>query len=117
MGDRVVTLVPAAGGKVVISETGTVVHVDTQTPSLSIRMDDDNEIRRLEGPEIAADRLAHGYAVTVHRSQGSTVERARALEDGGGRELAYVKMSRAREGSTRLRGRRLTEPGQGGSPP
>ncbi|MDQ3898629.1 MAG: hypothetical protein M3326_15530 [Actinomycetota bacterium] len=53
------------------SETGTVVHVDARTPSLSIRMDDDNEIRRLEGPEIGAHRLAHGYAVTVHRSQGS----------------------------------------------
>jgi hypothetical protein len=38
--------------------------------------------------------------VTVHRSQGSTVARAHALEDGGGRELAYVKMSRARECST-----------------
>src|SRR5262249_29360031 len=29
-----------------------------------------------------------------------TVERAHALEDGGGRELAYVKMSRAKERST-----------------
>lgn len=40
------------------------------------------------------------YAVTVHRSQGSTVQRAHALEDGGGRELAYVKMSRAWDRST-----------------
>jgi DNA repair exonuclease SbcCD ATPase subunit len=38
--------------------------------------------------------------VTVHRSQGSTVQRAHALEDGGGRELAYVKMSRAKDRST-----------------
>lgn len=45
-------------------------------------------------------RLAHAYAVTVHRAQGSTVARAHALEHGGGRELAYVKMSRARERST-----------------
>ena len=30
--------------------------------------------------------------MTVHRSQGATVERTHALEDGGGRELAYVKM-------------------------
>jgi hypothetical protein len=28
------------------------------------------------------------------------VQRAHALEDGGGRELAYVKMSRAKERST-----------------
>lgn len=38
--------------------------------------------------------------MTVHRSQGSTVGRAHALEDGGGRELAYVKMSRAKDRST-----------------
>jgi hypothetical protein len=100
VGDRVVTLAPAAGGQVVTSETGTVVAVRAEAMALSIRMDDDNEICRLEGDEIGADRLALGYAVTVHRSQGSTVERAHALEDGGGRELAYVKMSRAKQRST-----------------
>jgi len=96
-GARVVTLAPGAGGKVVTSQTGTVVGVKADANSLLVRMDDDNEIVRLEGSEIAADRLAHAYAVTVHRSQGSTVERAHAWEDGGGRELAYVKMSRAKE--------------------
>ena len=100
VGDRVVTLAPGAGGKVVTSETGTVVALNAEAKSLSIRMDDGNQIVKLEGDEIAADRLALGYALTVHRSQGSTVERAHALEDGGGRELAYVKMSRARECST-----------------
>jgi hypothetical protein len=85
---------------VVTSETGTLVAVRPDAMALSIRMDDDNEICRLEGAEIGADRLALGYAVTVHRSQGSTVERAHALEDGGGRELAYVKMSRAKQRST-----------------
>jgi hypothetical protein len=100
VGDRVVTLAPAAGGTVVTSETGTVVATRPEAMALSIRMDDDNEIRRLAGAEIGAERLALGYAVTVHRSQGATVERAHALEDGGGRELAYVKMSRAKERST-----------------
>jgi hypothetical protein len=99
-GDRVVALAPATSGQVVTSETGTVVAVDEQTRSLHVRMDDDNAVYRLEADEIGADRLAHAYAVTVHRSQGSTVARAHALEDGGGRELAYVKMSRARERST-----------------
>jgi hypothetical protein len=50
--------------------------------------------------ELAYDRLAHGYAVTVHRSQGATVDTAHHLHDGGGRELAYVAMSRARDRST-----------------
>ena len=65
---------PGAGGAVVTSETGTVAFVATQMPSLSIRMDDDNEIRKLVGPEIVADRLSLAYAVTVHRRQGSTVD-------------------------------------------
>jgi hypothetical protein len=99
-GDRVVALAPGEDGRFVTSETGTVIAVDPGARTVSVRMDDDREVRILEEREIAADRLAHGYAVTVHRSQGSTVERAHALEDGGGRELAYVKMSRARDRST-----------------
>jgi hypothetical protein len=52
------------------------------------------------GPEhISADKLGHAYAVTAHRSQGATVDVTHALEDGGGRELAYVAMSRARKES------------------
>jgi hypothetical protein len=50
----------------------------------------------MRADEIASDKLAHGYAVTAHRSQGSRVDVTYALEDGGGRELAYVAMSRAR---------------------
>ena len=46
------------------------------------------------GPgEIGAAKLAHAYSVTAHRSQGQTVDTTHALEDGGGRELAYVAMS------------------------
>ncbi len=49
------------------------------------------------GPEaLGADKLAHSYSVTAHRSQGQTVDVTYALEDGGGRELAYLAMSRAR---------------------
>ena len=33
--------------------------------------------------ETTADRLALGYAVTVHRSQGATVDTAHRYEDGG----------------------------------
>jgi hypothetical protein len=51
----------------------------------------------LMGPdEVGADKLGHAYATTAHRSQGSTVDTTYTLEDGGGRELAYVAMSRAR---------------------
>jgi len=99
VGDRVVTLAPAAPGNLVTSETTTVVAVDSEARSLVVRADD-GRTHTLAGEEIAADRLAHSYALTVHRSQGSTVNTAHALEDGGGRELAYVKMSRARQRSS-----------------
>jgi ATP-dependent exoDNAse (exonuclease V) alpha subunit len=100
VGDRVVALAPGAGGSVVTSETGTVVALEAKTRALVVRMDDGGDLRRLEAEEIAGGRLAHAYAVTVHRRQGSTVQRAHALEDGGGRELAYVKMTRAKDRST-----------------
>jgi len=49
--------------------------------------------------DLGADRLGYGYAITAHRAQGTTVEAAHVLDDGGGRELAYVAMSRARSAS------------------
>jgi hypothetical protein len=100
VGDRIVALAPGASGEVVTSECGTVMAVDLHGGALVARMDDDGRLQRFGGQDLDADHLAHGYALTVHRSQGATVERAHALEDGGGRELAYVKMSRAKETST-----------------
>ena len=98
-GDLIVTLAPAAGGQVVTSERGVVESVDVRHRSLTVRMDD-GRLERLAGEELGKDRLAHGYAITVHRSQASTVDIAHRLEDGGGRSLAYVSMSRARETNT-----------------
>jgi conjugative relaxase-like TrwC/TraI family protein len=98
-GDLIVTLAPAAGGQVVTSEHGVVESVDVQHRSLTVRMDD-GRLQRLVEEELGKDRLAHGYAITVHRSQASTVDVAHRLEDGGGRSLAYVSMSRARDTNT-----------------
>jgi len=98
-GDRIVTLAPGAGGEIVTSECGTVVAVDVARHELAATMDD-GRFQRFAGDDLGSDHLAHGYAVTGHRSQGATVRRAHALEDGGGRELAYVKMSRAWESTT-----------------
>jgi len=57
--------------------------IDAANPSLAVRMDDGGAVRTLAGEEIAAHRVAHAFAITVHRSQGSTVDRAHVLEDGG----------------------------------
>jgi conjugative relaxase-like TrwC/TraI family protein len=98
-GDRVVTLAPSDDRSVVTSSRATVVDVDPDRRALTIQLTDGRR-HRLAADELAHDRLAHGYAVTVHRAQGATHDTAHVLEDGGGRELAYVKMSRARGRTT-----------------
>ncbi|MGH9135485.1 MAG: MobF family relaxase [Acidimicrobiales bacterium] len=95
-GDRVVTLAPAHDGRFLTSERGTVAVADSDR--LTVRFDD-GRTEVLTGEELASDRLDHAYAVTVHRMQGATVDRAHIFADGGGRELAYVAMSRARDTS------------------
>ncbi len=95
-GDRIVTLAPLAHGQIVTSERGVVAAVSQDQDHLMVRLEDGRQ-HRLERDQIGADHLAHGYATTVHRSQGATHDLAHVYEDGGGRELAYVAMSRARD--------------------
>ncbi len=93
-GDRIVTLAPSGDGRFVTSERGTVTAVHDE--DLAVRFDDGRH-GTLSGEQLRADRLDHAYAVTMHRMQGATVDRAHVFADGGGRELAYVAMSRARD--------------------
>jgi hypothetical protein len=95
-GDCVVTLAPGQGGKLVTSQRAVIESVDSSEQGLTL-VTDDGQLVRLAFHEAGADRLGYGYATTVHRCQGSTVARAHLFADGGGRELAYVAMSRARE--------------------
>ena len=44
-GDRIVTLAPAADGRLVTSQTGTVVAVDPAPATLELRMDDGQQVR------------------------------------------------------------------------
>jgi conjugative relaxase-like TrwC/TraI family protein len=92
-GDQVVMLTPDLDRRWVTSERGQVTAVRGQ--SLTIRFAHNREVA-LSGAEIDAERLDHAYALTVHRTQGATVDTAHVLADSGGRELAYVAMSRAR---------------------
>jgi conjugative relaxase-like TrwC/TraI family protein len=94
-GDRIVTLAPSAHGQLVTSQRGQVVAVDPDAGSLTVRMDD-GRTHALGADQIGPDKLALGYATTVHRSQGATFDIAHLFADGGGRELGYVAMSRAR---------------------
>jgi ATP-dependent exoDNAse (exonuclease V) alpha subunit len=94
-GDRIVTLAPSAHGQLVTSQRGQVVGVDPDAGSLTVRTDD-GRTHALGADQIGPDKLALGYATTVHRSQGATFDTAHLYADGGGRELGYVAMSRAR---------------------
>jgi conjugative relaxase-like TrwC/TraI family protein len=95
VGDRVVTLAPGADGRLVTSQRAVIATVDPAGEELTLQTEDGEHIL-LGKDEAGSDRLGYGYATTVHRCQGSTTERAHLFADGGGRELAYVGMSRAR---------------------
>ncbi len=95
VGERIVTLAPAADGKLVTSQRGTVTEVHTDEEWLVARMDDGCS-HQFSRDDLAPDRVGYGYATTVHRAQGATVDSAHLFADGGGRELGYVAMSRAR---------------------
>jgi hypothetical protein len=94
-GDRIVILATDPHGNLTASARGRVAAVNPGQRWLDVRLDD-GTIARLAGNQLAIDRLDWGYALTVHRSQGDTVDIAHRLEDGGGRELAYVAASRGR---------------------
>jgi conjugative relaxase-like TrwC/TraI family protein len=98
VGDSVVTLAPNHRGELVTSQRGQVVAVDQRATALTMLTDDGRRLT-VGGTEIDKDHLDHGYALTVHREQGATSDRTYYLAEGGGRELAYVAMSRAREAS------------------
>ena len=62
-------------------------------------IDDSGRICLKDGRVVALNytHLAHGYAVTAHRSQGKSVEEVIISADGMGRELFYVAASRGRQ--------------------
>ncbi|MDQ2754515.1 MAG: hypothetical protein M3R71_03085, partial [Actinomycetota bacterium] len=95
-GDRIVTLAPGPSGSLVTSQRAVIEAVDPRAGALVLRTNDHRMVR-LTAEDASADRLGYEYATTVHRSQGATVARAHLFADGGGRELAYVAMSRARQ--------------------
>jgi len=97
-GDQVLMLTPGPGNAWVTSERATITAIHRDDGSVDAVAGDGRHLH-LTGEQTGADRLTHAYAITVHRSQGSTSDIAHVLEDGGGRELAYVAMSRARHSS------------------
>jgi len=93
-GDRTIFLRNERGLGVKNGTLGTVERANAQC--LAVRTDD--------GREVAFDtkdyaHIDHGYAATIHKAQGMTVDRAHVLATPGmDSHSAYVAMSRHREG-------------------
>ncbi|TCM50709.1 Ti-type conjugative transfer relaxase TraA [Rhizobium sp. PP-F2F-G48] len=76
---------------------GTVVSTgdDKRADLLTVRLDSGRDVAFTTA---IYRNIDHGYAATVHKSQGATVDRTFVLATGGmDRHLAYVAMSRHRE--------------------
>jgi Ti-type conjugative transfer relaxase TraA len=94
-GDRVMFLKNECSLGVKNGTLGTLEHLENGR--LSVRLDGgDNRQVQIELKDYA--KIDHGYASTIHKSQGITVDRAHLLAtDGLDRHAAYVGMSRHRE--------------------
>ncbi|MGH2996483.1 MAG: ATP-dependent DNA helicase, partial [Gaiellaceae bacterium] len=81
---------------------GTVVAIDRNRRSIVLELDGHRQLT-LPAAYLDAGHVTHAYALTGHKTQGLTVERAFVLADGQGalREWGYVALSRSRE-QTRL---------------
>ena len=87
-----------ASKTVINGSTGTVrAALDNDgKPSLSVILDKSGQTIRIDLAEMS--KIDHGYATTVHKSQGATVDRVHALVgEQSGREWSYVASSRNRD--------------------
>ena len=93
-GDRIMFLRNERGLGVKNGTLGTVVEVSAQ--SMTVRTDDGRDVS-FDLKDY--DRLDHGYAATIHKAQGMTVDRTHVLATPGlDAHGSYVALSRHREG-------------------
>jgi ATP-dependent exoDNAse (exonuclease V) alpha subunit len=90
----------AVGDDIVCLRNDRLIGVRNGTRDRVVSVDDGcivTATRRIPRSYIEAGHVAHGYAVTVHKAQGETVDRAFVLfTDTMFREAGYVAMSRGR---------------------
>ena len=93
-GDRIMFLQNERGLGVKNGTLGTILEVSQQ--SMSVRADDG---RNVSFDLKDYDRVDHGYAATIHKAQGMTVDRTHILATPGlDAHSSYVALSRHRDG-------------------
>jgi len=96
VGDRVMTLQNSTRLGVNNGDRGTVVGLDADRRTVSVQRDDGISIR-LPRSYLEAGNLTHAYAMTGHKTQAMTTNKAFVLGDETlYREWTYVAMSRGR---------------------
>jgi hypothetical protein len=96
VGDRVIVTVNDRHRGLVNGSRGAISSLDPSNTRVRIDLDDGHHAT-IDGDSLAAGALAHGYAATVHKAQGLTVDIT--LVCGLGpltREHGYVALSRGR---------------------
>ena len=97
IGDEVMTLRNDRGLGVINGSRGVVESIDSHGQALGVRLDDERLVT-LPTEYLEAGHIAHAYAITGHKAQGMTTDRAFVLgDDSLYREWGYVAMSRGRE--------------------
>lgn len=82
---------------VINGDMGTVARVDTARQRMAVDLGQDAPVR-VEKAQLEGRRVVHGYATTVHKAQGATVDRLLVYgEDRLYREAGYVALSRGRD--------------------
>ncbi|MGQ0824115.1 MAG: MobF family relaxase [Actinomycetota bacterium] len=75
--------------------TATIIGVDTDCRTITARRDRGATIT-LPAAYLDAGHVQHGYATTIHKAQGQTLDRAFILTNGLNRESGYTALSRGR---------------------
>lgn len=97
-GDRVLTLHNNRPLGLINGERGTVVSVDASKRSLRVRFDGEHEPREIPAGYLARGHVDHAYAMTIHKSQGLTCDRAYVLADEQlHAEAGYTALTRGRD--------------------
>ncbi|MDP9383885.1 MAG: relaxase domain-containing protein [Actinomycetota bacterium] len=97
VGDRVIGTRNDRDRGILNGQRGTIRSIDAGQRSLTVELDGGKRIR-LDAGYLEPGHLDHGYALTAHRAQGMTVDRAFVLgSEELYREWGYTAMSRHRD--------------------